>query len=230
MAKEAGVVTVVDGVSYAAHGFPDIKDLGCDVYLFSLYKTYGPHQGLMVVRESLLPTLANQGHFFNDTNVRKRLVPAGPDHAQVAAAAGIAESYDSVFQHHFPNEIASSQNRRTKIHQLFREHEVNLLKPLLKFCNDRDGVHLIGPNDPTLRAPTVSLNVGEDSLQWVKKLADEKIMCSAGHFYAQRLVSALNLPVDSGVLRLSFVHYTSEEDIQQLIHALDTVAKQLNNS
>ena len=31
-----------DGVSYAPHGFPDVKDLDVDFYAFSLYKTYGP--------------------------------------------------------------------------------------------------------------------------------------------------------------------------------------------
>ena len=48
--RHAGARTVVDGVSYAPHGFPDIRALGCDVYLFSAYKTYGPHQGIMVIR------------------------------------------------------------------------------------------------------------------------------------------------------------------------------------
>ncbi|MGL5008491.1 MAG: aminotransferase class V-fold PLP-dependent enzyme, partial [Paracoccaceae bacterium] len=41
--RAAGAWSVVDGVSYAPHGFPDIPALGCDVYLFSTYKTYGPH-------------------------------------------------------------------------------------------------------------------------------------------------------------------------------------------
>src|SRR5690242_6681038 len=49
-ARAAGVTTVVDGVSWAPHGLPDVQELGADVYLFSLYKTYGTHQGLMVTR------------------------------------------------------------------------------------------------------------------------------------------------------------------------------------
>ena len=99
-AKAAGAVTVVDGVSYAPHGLPDVDALGADVYLFSLYKTYGPHQGLMVIRKPLLEALGNQGHYFNAAYPRKRLVPAGPDHAQVAAARGIAEYFDAPDVHH----------------------------------------------------------------------------------------------------------------------------------
>ena len=45
LAHELGATVVADGVSYAGHGFPDIADLGVDIYVFSLYKTYGPHQG-----------------------------------------------------------------------------------------------------------------------------------------------------------------------------------------
>ena len=37
-----------DGVSYAPHGFPDVRDLDVDFYAFSLYKTYGPHLGLAI--------------------------------------------------------------------------------------------------------------------------------------------------------------------------------------
>src|SRR4029077_17413181 len=73
---------------------------GADVYVFSLYKTYGPHQGLMVVRADLLDRLGNEGHSSNEADGRPRLVPAGPDHAQVAAARGIAEYFDALDAHH----------------------------------------------------------------------------------------------------------------------------------
>ena len=50
---------------HAPHGLPDVGALGADIYLFSTYKTYGPHQGVMVVRRALAEALPNQGHFFN---------------------------------------------------------------------------------------------------------------------------------------------------------------------
>lgn len=43
-AHAAGAFVCVDGVSYAPHGFVNVGDLGADIYLFSAYKTYGPHQ------------------------------------------------------------------------------------------------------------------------------------------------------------------------------------------
>lgn len=83
IARAAGARTVVDGVSYAPHGFPDFPSLGCDVYLFSAYKTYGPHQGIMVIRRAVGAALPAQCHFFNADTLYKRFTPAGPDHAQV---------------------------------------------------------------------------------------------------------------------------------------------------
>ena len=79
LAHKVGAVAVVDGVSYAGHGFPNVAELGADIYLFSTYKTYGPHQGVMVVRKGTAQKLTNQGHYFNEGNTTKRLTPAGPD-------------------------------------------------------------------------------------------------------------------------------------------------------
>ncbi|MDP4992221.1 MAG: aminotransferase class V-fold PLP-dependent enzyme, partial [Marivita lacus] len=87
----AGAFVCVDGVSYAPHGFVNVGDLGPDVYLFSSYKTYGPHQGIMVIRRTLGQILPNQGHYFNAGALYKRFTPAGPDHAQIAACAGMVD-------------------------------------------------------------------------------------------------------------------------------------------
>ena len=62
--RAAGIWSCVDGVSYAPHGFPDLGALGADIYLFSAYKTYGPHQGLMVLSPGLAEWLPNQAHYF----------------------------------------------------------------------------------------------------------------------------------------------------------------------
>jgi selenocysteine lyase/cysteine desulfurase len=68
----AGAVACVDGVAAAPHGLPDVRKLGADIYLFSAYKTYGPHQGIMVLRADLCRRLPSQGHFFNSGTLYKR--------------------------------------------------------------------------------------------------------------------------------------------------------------
>ena len=222
-ARDAGVTTVVDGVSYAGHGLPDVDALGADIYLFSLYKTYGPHQGLMVIREPTLDKLNNQSHFFNADYPQKKLVPAGPDHAQIGAAAGITEYFDLVHAHHFPDGEVNAAKRGAAVHDLFQEHEKQLLQPVLDYLDARNNVRVLGPVDAAVRAPTVAVEVQGDAESIARSLADHKVMCWSGNFYAYRLIDAMGLEPENGALRLSFVHYTTKKEVDQLLNALDSV-------
>ncbi|MEL6125349.1 MAG: aminotransferase class V-fold PLP-dependent enzyme [Pseudomonadota bacterium] len=222
IAQKAGAVVCVDGVSYAPHGLPDIGGLGADIYMFSSYKTYGPHQGILVVRQPLASMLPNQGHYFNAETATKRFTPAGPDHAQVAASAGMADYVDAVYAHHF-NTAADAATRGRVVHDLMRDHEIALLGPLLAYANSHPRMRVVGPTDAKLRAPTVALSLdmrGEDA---AAALAPLGIMAGGGDFYAVRLLEALGIPPDHGVLRLSFTHYTTQAEIDQLTAALDQV-------
>lgn len=224
MARAAGAATCVDGVSYAPHGLPDIPALGADVYLFSAYKTYGPHQGIMVIRRALGAVLPNQGHHFNGGTLYKRFTPAGPDHAQVAACAGIADYIDTLHRHHFPAETAADpRSRNTAVHALMRAQERVLTQPLLDYLAARNDLRLIGPRQAENRAPTVAVALDRAAHPVAAALAPFGIMAGGGNFYAQRPLAALGVPADQGVLRLSFVHYTSPAEIEQLITALDRV-------
>ena len=42
-----------------------------------------------------------------------------------------------------------------------------------------------------------------------------------GNFYAYRLVQALGIDTDDGAVRVSFVHYTSRDEVERLIQELD---------
>ena len=222
LAHAAGAFTCVDGVSYAPHGFADVGALGPDIYLFSAYKTYGPHQGLMVVRRALAELLPNQGHYFNAGYLPKRFTPAGPDHAQVAACAGMADYIDTLYDHHVGGS-ASAPERGRIVHDLMRAHETTLLSPLLEAVRTRNDVRLLGPSEPTNRAPTVALSIGRSAEEAAAALAEHGVMAGGGDFYAVRALSAMGVPEHEGVLRLSFTHYTSADEIDQLISALDAV-------
>lgn len=221
--RAVDAISVVDGVSFAGHGLPDVSALGADIYLFSMYKTFGPHQGVMTVRESVQRRLANQGHFFNADLPHKTLVPAGPDHAQIAAAAGVAEYFDAVHAHHFPASQATAPQRGRELQSLFQQHEHALLQPLLDFLEARNDTRVLGPTDANIRAATVAIEVPGDPEAIAGRLAQHKIMCWSGHFYAYRLIEAMGLNPHSGALRLSFVHYTTAEEIEQLLVALEDV-------
>ena len=222
MAHAAGAVTCVDGVSYAPHGLPDVAALGADIYLFSAYKVYGPHQGIMVIRRALGERLPNQAHWFNGDVLYKRFTPAGPDHAQIAACAGIADYFDDLHTHHFAPEPDAGRRARA-VHDLMRAQEVAVIAPLLGFLADRNDLRLIGPADAAQRAPTVAVALGRDPEPVAVALAREGINCWAGDFYARRPLEAMGVGAGQGVLRLSAVHYTSAEDVARLIAALGRV-------
>ena len=57
-------------------------------------------------------------------------------------------------------------------------------------------------------------------LQLNNKLTEQKLMVGYGNFYGVRPLKSLNVDVDTGVVRLSFVHYNTMEEINHLIDGL----------
>ncbi len=222
MVRSAGAYSCVDGVSYAPHGMPDVSALGADVYLFSAYKTYGPHQGIMVLRRELGEALPNQGHYFNGDTLYKRLTPAGPDHAQVAACAGMADYVDALYAHHV-SDSATALQRAAAVHDLMRGHEKRLLQPVLDYIANKNSVRLLGPRSADDRAPTVAIVADEPGSVIAEKLVPKGIMASGGNFYGGRCLEAQGVDPQHGALRVSFVHYTSEEEVTKMLNALDEV-------
>lgn len=220
MAHKNGALSVVDGVGWAPHGFPDLKDLGADIYLFSSYKTYGPHLGVMYVDNTLMAKLENQSHFFKAGIPRNMITPAGPDHAQIGAVGGILDYFDAIYNHHFHEETSAPQ-RNKALNHLFREHENELLKPLLDFLRSRSDSRIVGPDALNERAPIVSILPLNKTIDEVyKELTRYKLMLGYGDFYAVRPLMDMDIPTEPGVIRMSFVHYTSKEEVDKLIAGL----------
>ncbi len=220
-AHAAGAFVCVDGVSYAPHGFVNVGDLGPDIYLFSAYKTYGPHQGIMVIWRELASLLPNQAHWFNADAPTKRFTPAGPDHAQVAACAGMADYYAALAAHHGISGDAAAQTMG--VHDLMRGYETQLLQPLLDYLSEKNSVRLIGPRDAQGKAPTVAVELPGPGAEAAEKLAAQGIMTGGGDFYGARPLTAMGIDLEKGALRLSFVHYTSKAEVGKLLNALDDV-------
>ncbi len=218
----AGAVVCVDGVSYAPHGFPNVGKLGADIYLFSAYKTYGPHQGIMVMRRALGEKLPNQGHFFNGDVLYKRFTPAGPDHAQIAACAGMADYLESLYSRHHKDRRDAAE-RAAAVHDLMRAHEARLLQPLLDYLGSKNSIRLLGPKTAAQRAPTVAVELPGPGDDAAAALARHGVNAAGGDFYAVRPLRAMGVDPAKGVLRLSFVHYTTKAEVDQLIRALDHV-------
>ncbi|MDX2380503.1 MAG: aminotransferase class V-fold PLP-dependent enzyme [Acidimicrobiia bacterium] len=226
-AHDVGARVVVDGVSFVPHSIPDVAALLPDVYLFSLYKTYSVHQGLMVVRGGLLAELPNQGHFFNADFPDKRLNPAGPDHAQVAAAGAVLDYVEAFDRHHDPAAGGGLSDSVRRVSARWRGHEDALAKPLLDWVSAREDLRLLGPqalDGERHRCPTIAFSPSTiEPIDLARALVSRGVQTSSGHYYAVRVLDGVGIDPDRGVVRLSSVHYTSTEDVERAITALDEV-------
>ena len=217
---------VGDGVSYAPHGFPDVKDLDVDFYAFSLYKTYGPHLGLLYGKKEILNQLPNQNHEFLEGDVPYTLNPGGPNHEELSCLVGVFEYFTNLFDHHFPEEKSSIREKVNKVNELIAEHEKEIANPLLDYLSNRSDIRLIGKKTITDkdRAPTIAFTMkNKSSKNLSSELVKHGIATRNDNFYAWRCLMALGIDVDDGVVRTSMVHYNSHEDVNKLINALKQI-------
>ena len=84
-----GAQICVDGVAYAPHRAIDVQALDVDFYVFSLYKTYGPHLAVMYGRHDHLLELDGLYHYFyGKEKVSAKLEPGNPNYELAWGSAG----------------------------------------------------------------------------------------------------------------------------------------------
>ena len=226
LVHEYDAYIVGDGVSYAPHGFPDVKDLDVDFYAFSLYKTFGPHLGLLYGKKEILSKLPNQNHEFLEGDVPYTLNPGGPNHEELSCLIGVYEYFNNLYEHHFPDKEASTRGKIEAVNELIAKHEMEIANPLLDYINSRDDINLIGKNkiENKDRAPTIAFTIKNKSSKDVSsELVKNGIATRNDNFYAWRCLKALGINTDDGVVRTSMVHYNTHEDVNNLISALKTI-------
>jgi cysteine desulfurase family protein (TIGR01976 family) len=226
LVHEYDAYIVGDGVSYAPHGFPDVKDLDVDFYAFSLYKTFGPHLGLLYGKKEILSKLPNQNHEFLEGDVPYTLNPGGPNHEELSCLIGVYEYFNNLYEHHFPDKEASTRGKIEAVNELIAKHEMEIANPLLDYINSRDDINLIGKNkiENKDRAPTIAFTIKNKSSKNVSsELVKNGIATRNDNFYAWRCLKALGINTDDGVVRTSMVHYNTHEDVNNLISALKTI-------
>ena len=226
LVHEYDAYIVGDGVSYAPHGFPDVKDLDVDFYAFSLYKTFGPHLGLLYGKKDILNKLPNQNHEFLEGDVPYTLNPGGPNHEELSCLIGVYEYFNNLYLHHFPGQDASTRGKIEAVNELIAKHEMEIANPLLDYINTRDDINLIGKNKISNkdRAPTIAFTMNNKSSNELSSdLVQQGIATRNDNFYAWRCLKALGIDTDDGVVRTSMVHYNTHEDVKKLIEALKDI-------
>lgn len=214
---ERGALICVDGVAYAPHRAIDVEALDVDYYVFSFYKTYGPHYAVMYGRHDLLLELDGLYHYFyGKDKVPGKLEPGNPCYELVWGAAGIVDYVEGL----------SGGSGRAAIEEAFEDiaaHEAEIGERLLSWLRQRNGVRIVGHrgSDAAIRVPTISFTVdGHASQDIVTRIDDARIGVRHGDFHSRRLAEALGL-APAGVIRASMVHYNTLSEVDRLISALD---------
>ena len=226
IAHSYNTIVIGDGVSFAPHGFPDVKDLNVDFYTFSLYKTYGPHLALLYGKEEILKDLPNQNHEFLEGKYPYTINPGGPNHEELVSLIGIYEYFNNLYSHHYKNKKLSILEKIKKINLLISEHEEKVANPILEYLDSNNDFRLIGKNKifNKNRAPTISFTSKSKSSKEISSiLVNNKIATRNDNFYAWRCLKALGIDTEDGVVRISLTHYNNEEDTKKLIKVLSNI-------
>jgi cysteine desulfurase family protein (TIGR01976 family) len=224
LAKEAGALSFVDVVHYAAHNPVDVKNFDCDFLACSAYKFYGPHIGILYGRRELLEEIDFP-----------KLRPA-PDYAPERAETG-TQSHESIAGAAAAvNFLASlsdgGETRRARLINTFTEFHARqreLTKLLWQGLSEIKNVKVYGPHCEEPRTSTISFVIqGVSSKSVAQKLAAERgIFISNGDFYALTVVEKLGLSKTEGggLARAGCACYTTVEEVERLIDGVRRIAE-----
>lgn len=232
-AKAAGALSFIDGVQSAPHVPIDVQRIGCDFFICSPYKFFGPHQGVLWGRREVLERL-NPYKVRPLTSELPWCFESGTQsHEGLAGISAAVDYFAEVGRTMAADQAANwSQfsGRRQHIHaamDLLFEYEKTLTSHLIDGLLEIDGVTIQGITARDAldrRVPSVSFT--HDSVQSddiAKALAEQNIFVWSGDFYAMDAAKVLGVSDSGGTLRVGPVHYNSIDEIDELLQSLRTL-------
>jgi cysteine desulfurase family protein (TIGR01976 family) len=228
-AHAAGAEVFLDCVHYAPHGLIDVQGWGCDYLVCSGYKIFAPHMGFLWGRRAALDALRTFREDFIP-NVPPLKIEVGTFvYENVAGMRAAVEYLAELSGPSYGNEVSSSRRKRlSSAMEGIREYETTLSTALLSGMRSIKGATVYGIQDPQaahLRVPTVCFNLKDIApAELTTRLANKGIAVRDGHMYSPRLMKRLGLSPDSGAVRVSLVHYNTQEEIRLFLRELEEIA------
>ena len=223
LAHAVGAMVCVDGVGYAPHRAVDVQALDIDFYVFSYYKVFGPHYAMLYGKYEHLLRMANLNHsFIAADDIPYKLQPGNQNYELGWGATAIGDYLGDLGA-----SLGEAGNERARIVSAYAgiaAHEAELSGRLLSYLRGRNAVTILGDPtpDPARRVSTISFVVrGMPSEDVVRAVDRHGIGIRFGDFYAKRLINALGLRQQGGVVRVSMAHYNTLDEVDRLIRALD---------
>nr|MDA3906366.1 aminotransferase class V-fold PLP-dependent enzyme [Bacteroidales bacterium] len=224
----AGALICVDAVAYAPHRQIDVRDLNVDFYVFSTYKSFGPHHAILYGKYNLLKSLESFNHYFiGKDEVPYKLQPGNFNFELTYSLGAIPEYFEALHDYHFPYEInVNSKEKHKKSFELIAEHEETLSSELLDYLSEKTDITIFGERcaDKNKRVPTISfVHKTLKSSVIVRQIDKFNIGIRFGDFYAKKIIEDFGLVEKDGVVRVSLVHYNTLDEVRKLIDAFETI-------
>ncbi|WP_240758140.1 cysteine desulfurase-like protein [Palleronia sediminis] len=222
---DRGALICVDAVAYAPHRAIDVQAWDVDFYVFSLYKTYGPHTAMMYGKYDLLAELDGQYHYFyGKEKVPGKLEPGNANYELAYSTVGVVDYLCELGRRQ-----GETGSRRAQLEAAFaaitRQEDI-LTGRLLDWLAGREDCRVIGvaANDNSERVPTVAFKIeGRDSGAVARAMDDYGIAIRFGDFHSRRLIEDLGEDGGNGVVRVSMVHYNTVAELDRMTDALERI-------
>ncbi len=213
LAHENGAICVVDGCQGVTHMPVDVDALGCDFYVFSGHKLYGPSGiGICWGRGDIwakLPPFIGGGDMIDDVEI-DRSTYALPPHRFEAGTPPIAETIGLGAAIDFVQSIGM---------EALRDHEMDLLRYGHQRLAAVEGLNFIG--QALGKSGVISFTLDEVHPHDIATLIDQDgVAIRAGHHCAQPLMKFYGL---SSTARASVAVYNQRSDFDQLAESLEKV-------
>lgn len=214
-AKARGVITVIDGAQAVPHFQPDVQALGCDFYMFSAHKLFGPTGiGALYGKKQLLeemPPYQGGGEMIERVSFERTTWNTLPYKFEagtpaIAEAVGLGAAI----------EYLSGLDR-----QGMEAAENALLTRANELVETVPGMQIIGTAKE--KVPVMSFKIEGLHPSDIGTLLDQQgIAIRTGHHCAMPLMDFYGVP---GTARASFAFYNTIEEVEQLFAALQKIQR-----
>ena len=214
MAHKCGAVVLIDGAQGVPHMSVDVREIGCDFYVFSGHKLFAPTGiGVLYGKKPLLNAMPpwetgggmiqrvsfEHGTTYADVPMR---FEAGTPH--IAGAIGLAAAIDYI------NSIGP---------KVIADYEDKLLRYVTEQLEEVDGIKLIGTAKE--KVGVVSFVMDDAHPHDIGTILDtEGIAVRAGHHCAQPLMQFYNVPA---TVRASLAFYNTRAEMDALVTGIRKV-------
>lgn len=214
LAQSVGAKLLLDGCQAVPHMPVNVADLGCDFYVFSAHKLYGPTGiGVLWAKAELLdamPPWQGGGAMIDRVSFERTTYAPAPARFEAGTPA-IAEAIALHAAIDYVDAIGLD---------VLHAHEAKLVTEAREAMSQINSIRLFGP---TNAAGIISFAVQGVHPHDVGTILDEEgVAIRAGHHCAQPLMEHLGVPATA---RASFGLYNDLDDVTALVRGLERVKR-----